>query len=50
MARVKAFKSLQSEQISLYRDNSFGISSTSLEKEDDNIKSIINEDSSKEDI
>ena len=47
MARAEVF---ESEQISLYRDDSSGVYSTSSKEEDDNIESIINEDSSEEDV
>ena len=50
MARAEAFESLQSEQILLYKDDSSGISSTSSKKKDDNIESIIDENSSEEDV
>lgn len=50
MARAKAFKSLQLEQISLYRDNTSRISSISSKEEDDNIKSIIDKDNSEENV
>ncbi len=50
MVRAKAFESLQPKQTLPYKDDSFGVSSTSLEKKDDNIESIIDEDSSEEDV
>ncbi len=50
MARVEAFESFQLEQISPYKDDSFKISSISSEEEDDNIESIIDENSSEEDV
>lgn len=50
IARAKVFESLQMEQISLYRDNSFGISSISSKEKDNNIENIINEDNSEENV
>ena len=41
MAEAEAFESLQPEQILPYSEDSSGVSSTSSEDEDDNIKSII---------
>ena len=48
MVEAEAFKSLQPEQISLYSEDSLGVSSTSSEDEDDNIESIIED--SEEDV
>ena len=50
MDRTKTFESLQIEQISLYRNDSFGVSLTNSKEENDNIKSIINENSSEKDV